>query len=64
MTAPVAADVHIALRDGSTARVRPVVPADAPALKTFLSGLSDNSRWDSRRWFRANGSPAPMAAAA
>ena len=45
MSAPVAADVHIALRDGSTARVRPVVPADAPALRTFLAGLSDNSRW-------------------
>ena len=41
----VAADVHIALRDGSTAHVRPVVPADEPALKTFLDGLSDNSRW-------------------
>ena len=26
MSAPVAADVHIALRDGSTAHVRPVVP--------------------------------------
>src|SRR3954468_13980358 len=39
------ADVHIALRDGSTARVRPVVPADAPALRAFLAGLSDNSRW-------------------
>ena len=39
MSAP-AADVHIALRDGSTAHVRPVVPADAPALRTFLEGLS------------------------
>jgi acetate---CoA ligase (ADP-forming) len=39
------ADVHIALRDGSTARVRPVVPADAPALREFLAGLSENSRW-------------------
>src|SRR4051794_14892455 len=39
------ADVHIALRDGSTARVRPVVPADAPALRAFLAGLSENSRW-------------------
>lgn len=45
MTAPVAADVHIALRDGSTAHVRPVVPADALALRTFLGHLSDNSRW-------------------
>ena len=41
----VAADVHIALRDGSTARVRPVSPADAPALREFLGGLSENSRW-------------------
>jgi acyl-CoA synthetase (NDP forming)/GNAT superfamily N-acetyltransferase len=40
-----AAEVHIALRDGSTARVRPVVPADAPALRAFLGGLSENSRW-------------------
>lgn len=45
MSAPVAADVHVALRDGSTAHVRPVVPADAPALRTFLEGLSENSRW-------------------
>ena len=45
MSAPVAADVHIALRDGSTARVRPVSPADAPALRTFLGELSENSRW-------------------
>ena len=45
MTSPVAADVHIALRDGSTARVRPVVPADTPALREFLGGLSENSRW-------------------
>jgi acyl-CoA synthetase (NDP forming)/GNAT superfamily N-acetyltransferase len=45
VSAPVAADVHIALRDGSTARVRPVSPADAPALREFLGGLSENSRW-------------------
>jgi acyl-CoA synthetase (NDP forming)/GNAT superfamily N-acetyltransferase len=45
MSAPVAADVHIALRDGSTAHVRPVVPADAPALRQFLGGLSEQSRW-------------------
>src|SRR5690349_6235284 len=45
MSAPVAADVHVALRDGSTAHVRPVVPADAPALRTFLQNLSENSRW-------------------
>ncbi|HET6547361.1 MAG TPA: GNAT family N-acetyltransferase, partial [Solirubrobacter sp.] len=45
MTAPVAADVHIVLRDGSTAHVRPVVPDDAPALRAFLAGLSERSRW-------------------
>src|ERR1700754_419229 len=45
MTAPVAADVHIALRDGSTAHVRPVVPEDAPALREFLGNLSEQSRW-------------------
>lgn len=45
MSPAVAADVHIALRDGSTARVRPVSPADEPALREFLGGLSENSRW-------------------
>src|SRR3954471_906139 len=45
MSAPVAADVHVALRDGSTAHVRPVVPSDEPALREFLGKLSDNSRW-------------------
>src|SRR3954471_14783394 len=44
MSAPVAADVHIALRDGSTAHVRPVSPADQAALRTFLGGLSADSR--------------------
>jgi acetate---CoA ligase (ADP-forming) len=38
-------DVHIALRDGSTARVRPVEPSDEPALREFLAGLSQDSRW-------------------
>ena len=38
-------DVHIALRDGSTARVRPVAPSDEPALREFLDGLSQDSRW-------------------
>src|SRR3954449_5747937 len=44
MSKPVAADVHIALRDGSTAHVRPVSPADQAALRTFLGGLSAGSR--------------------
>jgi len=38
-------DVHVALRDGSTARVRPVEPSDEPALREFLAGLSQDSRW-------------------
>ncbi len=37
--------MHIALRDGSTARVRPVEPSDEPALREFLDALSQDSRW-------------------
>ncbi len=42
---PVAGDltdgaVDVALRDGSTLHVRPVVAADAPAMRTFFEGLS------------------------
>ena len=36
--------VHIALRDGSTAEVRPVEAADTAALTAFLEGLSERSR--------------------
>src|SRR3954463_2838499 len=39
------AGTHVVLRDGSTARVRPVQPSDKAALRDFLAGLSDNSRW-------------------
>ena len=47
MTAPpVAADVHIALRDGSTAHVRPVSPADdARAAHVPRRACRENSRW-------------------
>jgi acetate---CoA ligase (ADP-forming) len=37
--------VHIVLRDGSTAEVRPVAESDAEALVAFLDGLSPQSRW-------------------
>ena len=33
----------VVLKDGSTARVRPVVPADRPALEAFLRSLSRNA---------------------
>jgi acetyl coenzyme A synthetase (ADP forming)-like protein len=32
--------VDVALRDGSTLRVRPVAPGDAPAMRTFFEALS------------------------
>lgn len=50
--------VDVELRDGSTVRVRPAVPDDAPALSEFLAGLSI----DSRR-YRFFGSVDPEAAA-
>jgi acetyl coenzyme A synthetase (ADP forming)-like protein len=37
--------VDVALRDGATVSVRPLDASDAPALCTFLDGLSDESRW-------------------
>jgi acetyl coenzyme A synthetase (ADP forming)-like protein len=36
--------VDVTLRDGSTVHVRPIRPADRPALKAFLKDLSDDSR--------------------
>jgi RimJ/RimL family protein N-acetyltransferase len=39
-----AREVDIALRDGSTVRVRPIRRADEPAVLEFLRGLSDESR--------------------
>src|SRR4051794_32591544 len=40
-----AGGVDVALRDGSTIRVRPTVPEDFDAVKVFLEGLSERSRW-------------------
>jgi acetyl coenzyme A synthetase (ADP forming)-like protein len=37
-------DVDVVLRDGSTVRVRAVLPDDREALERFLQGLSDQSR--------------------
>ena len=37
--------VDVALRDGSTVRVRPMVAEDEPALRAFLDELSVESRW-------------------
>ena len=38
------AAVDVALRDGATVSVRPLEPADEPALRSFLDGLSVESR--------------------
>jgi RimJ/RimL family protein N-acetyltransferase len=38
-------EVDLMLRDGSTVRVRPAKPSDAPAVGLLLMGLSDRSRW-------------------
>ena len=35
----------VALRDGSTVRIRPVQRQDEDAVRRFLSGLSEESRW-------------------
>jgi len=37
-------EANVALRDGSTVRVRPVRQDDGPALRAFLEGLSSESR--------------------
>jgi acyl-CoA synthetase (NDP forming)/GNAT superfamily N-acetyltransferase len=37
--------VDVALRDGSTLRVRPAEPADHDAIRDFLAALSEESRW-------------------
>jgi acetyl coenzyme A synthetase (ADP forming)-like protein len=42
---PANRQVDIALRDGSTVKVRPVRPADRDAMHAFLSGLSETSIW-------------------
>jgi RimJ/RimL family protein N-acetyltransferase len=38
-------EVDVVLRDGSTAHVCSAKPADAPAVRLLLRGLSDRSRW-------------------
>jgi acyl-CoA synthetase (NDP forming)/RimJ/RimL family protein N-acetyltransferase len=37
--------VDVALRDGSTVRIRPVAPEDRDALRALLGNLSEDSRW-------------------
>jgi acyl-CoA synthetase (NDP forming)/GNAT superfamily N-acetyltransferase len=37
--------VAVALRDGSTVQVRPVVAEDAAGLRELLAGMSESSRW-------------------
>jgi len=37
--------VDVALRDGSTVRVREVEAADVDGLRQLLGGMSENSRW-------------------
>jgi RimJ/RimL family protein N-acetyltransferase len=37
--------LNVVLRDGSTAHVCSAKPADAPAVRLLLMGLSDRSRW-------------------
>ena len=37
--------VDVALRDGSTVRVREVRAADVDGLRELLAGMSENSRW-------------------
>src|SRR5262245_32812900 len=37
-------DVDVVLRDGSTVRIRPVLPDDRERLERFLAGLSEESR--------------------
>jgi RimJ/RimL family protein N-acetyltransferase len=38
-------ELNAVLRDGSTVHVCPAKPADAPAVRLLLRGLSDRSRW-------------------
>jgi acyl-CoA synthetase (NDP forming)/GNAT superfamily N-acetyltransferase len=42
---PTASGVDVALRDGSTVRVRPTRPDDLEAVHSFLESLSEESRW-------------------
>jgi RimJ/RimL family protein N-acetyltransferase len=38
-------EIDVVLRDGSIVHVSPAKPADAPAVRLLLNGLSDRSRW-------------------
>jgi acetyl coenzyme A synthetase (ADP forming)-like protein len=40
-----APEADVVLRDGATAHVRPVRPADAPAVRALYAGLSEQSSW-------------------
>ena len=44
-THPGGREADVVLRDGSTVHVCPAKPADAPAVRLLLRGLSDRSRW-------------------
>ena len=41
---PSSREADVVLRDGSTVRIRPVRPRDEPAVRSFLEGLSRESR--------------------
>jgi RimJ/RimL family protein N-acetyltransferase len=44
-THPGSRERDVVLRDGSIVHVSPAKPADAPAVRLLLNGLSDRSRW-------------------
>ncbi len=44
-THPGSRELEVVLRDGSTVHVCPAKPADEPAVRLLLRGLSDRSRW-------------------
>ena len=45
LSAGVAAETDVVLRDGSTVHVRPSTVEDEPRLRAFLASLSEESRW-------------------
>src|SRR6478672_241315 len=45
LSAGVAAETDVVLRDGSTVHVRPSTVEDVPRLRAFLAALSEESRW-------------------
>ena len=44
-THPGSQERNVVLRDGSIVHVSPAKPADVPAVRLLLNGLSDRSRW-------------------